>query len=73
MSIISFIILKELHHYNTVPYKTILFLRQYLYFPSKLTQIYNIRTKLAIKLITASFDKPEASYLTVKFSHQVGE
>ena len=52
MSIISFIILKELHHYNTVPYKTILFLRQYLYFPSKLTQIYNIRTKLAIKLIT---------------------
>lgn len=46
----TFIKVKELHHYNATSYKTILFLHQHLYFPSKLAQIYNIQTKLATKV-----------------------
>ena len=40
-----------MHHYNAAPYKTILFLHQHLYFPSKLAQIYNIQTRLATKVV----------------------
>ena len=40
-----------MHHYNATPYKTILFLHQHSYFPSKLAQIYNIQTRLATKVV----------------------
>lgn len=34
--------------------------------------VYHLLT-LLFNIVIVSFDKPEASYLTVKFSHQVGE